>query len=614
MLRPRLIAFVTLLAFLAMAAPASRATLGDGPPAAVRLDSGWEVAYDPGDAGLDRGWQAGAWKEDWRDVTVPHVFNPKPIDDQFLGTNAWYRLKLRTPLTPAGFSWALRFEGVRREATVWLNGRRLGSHSGQFEPFTLPADGMRPPGQVNDLVVRVSNVRSEDLREGWWNWGGITRPVFLVPVGRVEWQDLGILSGADCGRGDCRPLVRTDGWLVNHTERPVDVELAVDLVSPSGDESTRTFTVTGLEPGERRRVGFPVEVQGDPALWSPEEPNLYAAQATVTLGGELQQTSDRRVGLRFVSVRDGRLFLNGNELQLRGASIHEDVPGRGPALRDEDVETIIDDLERLHANVTRAQYPLDERLLDRLDEEGILVWSQAPVYHEDVALETEAGRAAALRKVRSTVLEARNHPSVLTHSVANELSPYADSLPGTRDFLERAAREVADLDDTVPAALDLLAYPNLPRQEVYDAFGLLGSNCYFGWYDGKEGARSTADFADLAPYLRSMREAYPRQAQIITEFGAESTFDGPPDVKETYAFQTDYLRDTLQVVEDTPWLAGAIYWTAREFYVKPDWDGGAERDVPRDALHNKGLFTYDGAAKPAAAAAAELFAGTPVYR
>ena len=612
---PRRLAFVTLLAFLAMAAPASKATLGEGPPVAVALDTGWEVRFDPEDVGLDGGWESGRWEEDWQDVTVPHVFNAKPVDDQFLGTNAWYRLRLRTPVTPAGFGWALRFAGVRREATVWLNGTRLGRRDAPFAPFTLPAEGLRAAGEVNEIVVRVSNLRDEELREGWWNWGGITRPVTLEPVGRVEWEDLGVLSDVDCEGTDCAAVARTDGWLVSHSDEVEDVTLTVGLTSPSGKQSAHTEIVEDLQPGERRRVGFGIDVE-DPMLWSPVTPNLYAAQATASVDGEEQQMEQRRIGLRFVRVRRGRLYLNGNELQLRGASIQEDVPGRGPALRDEDIETIIDDLKRLQANVTRAQYPLDERLLSRLDEEGILVWSQAPVYHEDEDLEEEAGRVAALGKVRTTVLTGRNHPSVLTHSVANELDPYADDVPGTRDFLERAAVEARDLDDTVPVALDLLSYPNVPRQEVYDAFGLLGINSYYGWYGGKEGTpQSTEDFDDLAPFLRYMREIYPRQAQIVTEFGAESTFSGPETVKETYEFQANYVRDHLRVVDEMPWLAGAIYWTAREFYVKPDWDGGAlRRNVERDALHNKGLIKYDGTAKPAFDVAREVFSSTPVYR
>jgi beta-galactosidase/beta-glucuronidase len=612
---PRSLWITTLLAFLAMAAPAAKSDRGTGPPQPAELDTGWEVRYDPGDTGLDQHWQGGQWNENWRNVTVPHVFNAKPIDDQFYGTTAWYRLKLRTPVTPAGFTWSLDFEGVRRRARVWLNGREIGAENRAYEPFRVPLKGLRPSGQMNDLVVRVSNRRSEDLREGWWNWGGLTRPVVLEPIGRVMWEDLGILSDTRCVEDKCTPIARTDGWVTNHSARTVDARLDVKLTAPSGAVSEKATTVKALRPGERRRVGFPVDITGEPELWSPVHPNLYAARATVTVGDAATQVEDRRIGLRFVRVRKGRLYLNGHLLRLRGASIQEDLPGRGPALREADVDTIVNDLKRLGANVTRAQYPLDERILERLDEEGILVWSQAPVYHEDVPLETAAGRRRALAKVRATVLHARNHPSVLTHSVANELSPVADTMPGTRDFLLQAVRLTRGLDDTVPAALDLLTYPNLPRQNVYDAFGLLGLNSYYGWYDGKDGAQSTADFDSLKPFLERQRRLYPRQAQIITEFGAEATLNGPASEKQTYQFQRNYLVNTLRVVDEEPWLAGAICWTAREFYVKPRWDGGA--GIPsedRDALHNKGLLHYDGSPKPAFTEAQRLFARTPVYR
>jgi beta-glucuronidase len=612
----RRLSVVTLLAFLAMAAPAAKSDLGTGPPAAVELSAGWQVRYDPDNIGLTQNWKSGLFDERWRPVTVPHVFNAKPIDDQFLGTTAWYRLRMRTPKTPAGFSWALDFEGVRRRAVVWLNGERIGAHLNTYEPFTVALKGLRPSGQMNDLVVRVSNRRDSGLREGWWNWGGITRPVVLEPIGRVMWDDLGILSDVKCsGGGDCRPVARTDGWLQSHSSRTLDARIDVKLTAPSGDVSEQSFTVKRLKPGERRRVGFPIDVEGEPELWSPVHPNLYAARATVTVGDRVTQTVDQRVGLRYVRVRDGKLYLNGHLLQLRGASIQEDLPGRGSALRDEDVDAIVGDLKRLHANVTRAQYPLDERILSRLDAAGILVWSQAPVYHEDVALQQEPGRRAALQKVRTTVLNARNHPSVMAHSVANELSPIADTMPGTRDFLLRAAQLTRDLDDTVPVALDLLTYPNLPRQNIYDAFGLLGLNSYYGWYEGKPGAQSTAEFSGLKPFLDRQRRLYPRQAQIITEFGAEAELSGPATQKQTYQFQSRYLADTLRVVSQAPWLAGAIYWTAREFYVKPRWDGGAHIDITqRDALHNKGLIHYDGKPKPAFNEARRLFTETPVYR
>ena len=97
---------------------------------APALEHGLGDRLRPGNVGRRGGYKTGRWDQDWRDVEVPHVFNAKPVDDQFLGTIAWYRLKLTTPATPAGFGWALRFEGVRRRATVYLNGRRIGGSEG----------------------------------------------------------------------------------------------------------------------------------------------------------------------------------------------------------------------------------------------------------------------------------------------------------------------------------------------------------------------------------------------------------------------------------------------------------------------------------------------------
>ena len=173
---------------------------------------------------------------------------------------------------------------------------------------------------------------------------------------------------------------------------------------------------------------------------------LYGATVQARLRHRAEHVQHSPVGLRTVAVRDGHLELNGRRLDLRGASIQEDMPGRGPALSDQDVEQIVAELEAIGANVTRAHYLLDPRLLNRFDEEGILVWSQAPIYHRDRLLETAPQRRDALETLRGTVLGARGHASVLTHSVANELSVVPDEVEGTRLYVDAARRLARDLD------------------------------------------------------------------------------------------------------------------------------------------------------------------------
>jgi beta-glucuronidase len=189
---------------------------------------------------------------------------------------------------------------------------------------------------------------------------------------------------------------------------------------------------------------------------------------------------------------------------------------------------------------------------------------------------------------------------VIINSVANEPVSAPDSYPGSRLWLKAAARLARRLDPTRPTAVDILTYPNVPFQKTYTAFDVLGINNYFGWYVGKP-SHPTGNFLDLEPYLQKMHRRYPRQSLVMTEFGAEATRSGPADEKGTFEFQADYTNRVMDVVARNPFMDGALYWTVREFAVKPDWLGGLDPafDPHPDAIHNKALISYDGFVKPA---------------
>jgi beta-glucuronidase len=390
--------------------------------------------------------------------------------------------------------------------------------------------------------------------------------------------------------------------------------MGVTLTSPSGLVTHGGSTLAGLVPGQSRAIDWTMNVPS-PDLWSPGHAALYDGITTIAVGGTTVQSIDQQVGLRSILVRHGRLLLNGRELNLRGASIIEDMPGQGPALTDADMDQTVAELQSLHATVTRSHYLLNDGLLDRLDKAGILVWEQAPVYHRDKQLRTPAGRAAALLTLRRTILADRRHPSVLVNSVANELSPTPDKVPGTKAYELAAAALSRQLDPTRPVALDVLTYTGFGPQKTFKAFDAIGVNTYFGWYTGKKGGHSTADLAALETYLLQTHHRYPQAAVVMTEFGAEATRHGPPSEKGSYEFQEAYLRNVLGIVSRLHFVDGAIYWTLREFAVKPDWTGGASPAVVIPSpIHHKGLISYDGAEKPAFTLAQSLFAHTPLYK
>ncbi|MHB8657004.1 MAG: glycoside hydrolase family 2 protein [Solirubrobacteraceae bacterium] len=584
------------------------------PPVPIPLSSGWRYRPDQHDAGLSDGWGLGAAPSTgWRAVSLPNDFNSQVSTAGDRGQVGWYATTFTGPAIIPGRTWKVAFEGVRRHARVWLNGRPIGSSVNPYTPFTLAASGLLS-GRPNRLIVRVDNFKRGSLPEDWWNWGGITGPVSLVPAGRLALQELGVLPELGCRMrcGDWHIV----GDLTNVSparQRPV---LMISSASPSAVTRTWWRKLPALGAGRSVAIDLRLPLPRPIALWSPGHPALYQVHVRALAGERIEQEQKLSVGLRSVQVSHGILYLNGRRLWLHGAAIQEDVAGRGAALTDGDINTIVFELRSLGANVTRAHYELSPRLLDALDAAGILVWAQPPVDHADAELAGRPGRLQALSLLRSTLLTDRNHPSVIVDSVGNELTPTPDTSPGTRAYLRAAIPLARELDPQVPVALDTYCYPGFPAQRIYSQLGILGIASYFGWYPGRPG-HSIARFGGLAPFLARSHRRYPRQAIVVSEFGAEATYDGSPEVKGTYEFQSDYLRRTWAVLDRTPYLNGAIYWTLREFAVAPGWSGGQPQPpgASADGIHHKGLIAYDGEAKPAFAVAQQLFAtSVPVAR
>ena len=68
------------------------------------------------------------------------------------------RRRVRELRPEAGRHWIIRFESVNYRATVWFNGREIGTHAGAYVPWELDLTGLR--AGVNRLIVRVDNGRT----------------------------------------------------------------------------------------------------------------------------------------------------------------------------------------------------------------------------------------------------------------------------------------------------------------------------------------------------------------------------------------------------------------------------------------------------------------------
>ncbi|HEV7885149.1 MAG TPA: glycoside hydrolase family 2 TIM barrel-domain containing protein, partial [Solirubrobacteraceae bacterium] len=253
-------------------------------------------------------------------------------------------------------------------------------------------------------------------------------------------------------------------------------------------------------------------------------------------------------------------------------------------------------------------YPLHPEMQELADREGLLIWSEIPVYAVKTKfLKRLEVRKLAARELQENILANQNHPSIMLWSIGNELS--ARPGPVQQDYIERATRQAKALDPTRPIGLAVAGYPSAGCRPQYAALDVVGINEYFGWYPGPNG--QIADRDALSGFLDAMRACYPNKALFVSEFGAEANRSGPVEEKGTFEYQQDFVNFHLGVHASKPWLSGSIYWALQEFRVRPNWDGGNPHPDP--PIHEKGLLRFDGSKKPAWFDVERLFRSTQQF-
>ena len=602
--------------------PTAGALYRDGQSGRYLLGGQWLYRADPGNVGVAQDWWQGAAATDgWSPVAVPNAYNAGDFSSASMaGSVGWYRRDFTLPsgafarwVPAADRHWIVRFESVNYRATVWLNGRLIGSHAGAYLPFEFDLSGLRPG--VNRLIVRVDDRRGPtDLPPGpgggWWNYGGLLREVYLRSVQSADLQTVQVRPVLPCPT--CAATIEEQATVRNVTGVPQQVQLhgyygSLPLVFGGAKIAPHSaWTATAATVVKR------------PQLWWPQHPMLYRASLTLsdsrgrTLGGYVTYS-----GIRSIQVNaGGHLTLNGRPLNLRGAFIHEQNVQTGAALAPAQLAALMGWERRLGATVIRSHYPLNPQILEMADRYGILVWDEVPVYQfsnspnsansntGDQYLGTPAVLGAAESTLRQNVLDNQNHPSVMLWSIGNELSTPVTKNEST--YISAAAALAHQLDPTRPVGMAISDWPGVSCQSGYGPLDVLGFNDYFGWFDA--GGGTTDDRDELGPFLDSLRSCYPTKALFVTEFGFEANRSGPTEERGTYQFQANSVQYHLNVFASKPWLSGAIYFALQDFAARPGWGGGDP--FPDPPWVQKGLVTNTGQLKPAFSVVSSIFHST----
>jgi len=321
----------------------------------------------------------------------------------------WYRRTFAIPEGWSGKRVLLHLGAVDWEATVWLNGRKLGQHRGGYDPFSFDATDALKSGE-NTLVVRAWDPTDTSyqprgkqvLKPGgimYTATTGIWQTVWLEPVPQTYVRGLRIVPDVDAS------AVR------------VTVDAAggnVELKAMAGDQAVATASGA---------AGQPIELKlNAPKLWSPDQPFLYDLKIKLSADGASDEISGY-FGMRKIAVgkdKDGvnRLFLNGKPLFQFGPLDQGFWPdGLYTAPCDEALRYDVETTKRLGMNMARKHVKVEPaRWYYWCDKLGLMVWQDMASGNNN----GPEGQENFKRELKNVVEAFINHPAIVMWVPFNE--------------------------------------------------------------------------------------------------------------------------------------------------------------------------------------------------
>lgn len=329
----------------------------------------------------------------------------------------------------------LLFEGVYKDAKVYLNNELLAIHSYGYTPFSIVLDGRLKVDKENILRVEADNSQMPNSR--WYTGSGIYRPVWMY------------LSESE-------HILRNGVKIHTVSTEPPCISVSVEH---TGDEANIMILdgerILGTAAGDQVMIELP-----EAKLWDEETPNLYTCRVTLKKNGKCVDEAEEVFGIRKLSWNSKGFFVNGKTTLLRGACVHHDNGILGACSYEASEERKVRRLKEAGYNAIRSSHnPASQGLLRACDRLGMYVIDETwdMWYNKKSAYDYSCNFMEHYREdIRAIVEQDYNHPSVIMYSIGNEISEPAEE-KGVH-LAEEMKEFIHGLDDTraVTAGINLM--------------------------------------------------------------------------------------------------------------------------------------------------------------
>jgi beta-galactosidase len=496
----------------------------------------------------------------WRTVDLPHDWAVElPFDQRGDGNHGskaigrnfpensvgWYRKSFTIPAEDMGRRIGIDFDGVYRDAQVWVNGFYLGAEPSGYTDFHYDISDYLNYGGVNVIVVRANAT----LEEGWFYEGaGIYRHVWLTKTAPVHVEHDGTFISttvADPTAAHPEAEVKAQVTVRNDGDAGAQFTIRAEIDDAAGHVvaySAPLDATAAAADSSDHSTTIPVR---DAHLWSLEDPYLYKLITTISIRDKVVDRYETAFGIRTIRFDpDHGFFLNGKRVEIKGTNDHQDHAGVGVAVPDTLNAFRVERLKAMGSNAIRTSHnPPTPELLDACDRLGMLVLD------ENRAMGVTPEDYDHFRRL---IVRDRNHPSVVFWSIGNEewsleWSAFGERL--TRDMQAYGRR----FDPTRPftVALSGSGGGNSLSTDV------LGFNYY------------------VQHHIDEMHARFPSKPIVGTEESSSEHTRGvyADDLAHQHLVAYDFEADGHHAsVEDAwryylarPFAAGLFYWTGFDY-------------------------------------------------
>jgi len=502
------------------------------------------------------------------------ILVPFPIQSALSGVmkhadRLWYRRTFTVPKAWRGQRVLLHFGAVDWEATVYVNGKKVGDHRGGYDAFTFDITDALAGSGKQELIVGVfdptndgNQPRGKQVKnpKGIWYTAvtGIWQTVWLEPVPLTHIKRLVLTPDVDktCLRLAVEAAGETAG-------------LTIEAVATDG--GTQVGKASGKAGAE---LSLPVKA---PKLWSPDSPHLYDLKVTLktTTDGKTLDAVTGYFGMRKIEIgKDDkgvtRMLLNGEFVMQVGPLDQGWWPdGLYIAPTDAAFKFDVRVTRDLGFNMTRKHVKIEpDRWYYWCDKLGLLVWQDMPSANNKTPESKEQFQKELVAMIRTF----RNHPSIIMWVVFNEGWGQHDT--------ERYAQLVKELD---------------PTRLVSNASGWADKKCGdildVHSYPNPKGARPEPTRAAVQGEFGGLGLAVPGHTWKKEHWG----YRGMADADELTAGYERVLR-TIYEMKDSMGLSGAIYTQITDVEVECNglltYDRAVIKpDLQRVAAVNRGDFS-----------------------